>query len=92
MEFTLNAATQTVVLVGSSSELMTWEAGDQVYTNSLKGTPNPPNVSVYRSQVVWDFDVTATTEQEDVLAYSNLAKPAKLALENGRARVARSDL
>jgi len=78
-DFTLDAATQTVILVGSSSQITTWEAGDQVYTNSLKGTPNPPGTSLFRSQVVWNFDINSSTQLEDVIAYSNLAKPAKVA-------------
>jgi len=78
VDFTLAADTRTVVLTGSSSELTSWASGDLVYTNSLAGTPNPPNVSEYRSSVIWNFDITATTELEDVIALKDLAKPVKV--------------
>jgi hypothetical protein len=78
VDFSLSADTRTVVLTGSSSELTSWASGDLVYTNSLAGTPNPPNVSEYRSQVVWNFDINATTQLEDVIAFKDLSKPVKV--------------
>lgn len=78
-DFTLTESTQTLVLVGTSSLLTTWAPGDNVYTNSLKGTPTPPGSSEYHSSAIWNFDITSGPQLEDQIAFSNEAKPAKVA-------------
>jgi hypothetical protein len=72
--YSLTTATSTIVFAGTSSELSTWSPGDRVYTNSLDGGPNPPGVSLFRSQVTsvpFGF-----LTNEDYIAFADRAEPA----------------
>jgi hypothetical protein len=74
-DFDLTSPTDSILLIGRAGELTTWQIGDQVYTNSLAGTPNPPGVSLFRSAVGIDGGFS-----EDVIAFADLAQPATVAM------------
>jgi hypothetical protein len=63
-----------VVLRGRSSELQAWQPGQEVFTNSLDGTPNPPGATLFRSSVN-HFPLGFLTN-EDVITFENRATPA----------------
>ncbi len=78
VDFALDAATRTLVLTGTSSEVTTWASGDLIYPVSAPGTPLPPNVSEYQSAVVWNFDITMPNRFVDAIANSDPSVPAKI--------------
>jgi hypothetical protein len=77
-DFDLTSPTDSILLTGSAVELTTWQSGDQVYTNSLAGTPNPPGATLFRS-AVGSIDGGFLTA-EDVIAFADLSEPALVAL------------
>jgi hypothetical protein len=77
-DFDLTSPTDSILLTGSAAELTTWQSGDQVYTNSLAGTPNPPGATLFRS-AVGSIDGGFLTA-EDVIAFADLSEPALVAL------------
>jgi hypothetical protein len=75
-DFLLGTPTTTLILSGVSSALTGWEAGDQVFTNSLGGTPNPPGSSLFRSTVS-NFPIGFLTN-EDFIAFADRTQPASV--------------
>ena len=73
-DFVLAASTDALVLTGSASVLTRWDVGDDVHTNSLGGTPNPPGTSLFRSSVT--TPPFAFLTNEDVIAYADVTRPA----------------
>jgi len=63
-----------LVLHGVSPELTVWRPGQQVFTNSLEGTPNPPNTTLFRTSV--NNHPLSFLTNEDVIAFEDLATPA----------------
>jgi hypothetical protein len=70
VDLTFATPESVVVLQGTSPALTAWETGQEVYTNSLAGTPNPSGVTLFRSSV-WHLTIG-----EDVIAFSDLSVPA----------------
>ena len=66
----------SVELSGYSDALLWWRANQEVFTNSLEGTPNPPNATLFRSSVN-HFPLGYLTN-EDVISFEKLATPAVL--------------
>lgn len=70
----IDPPTTTLTLSGWSAAVRHWLPGQSVHTNSLEGTPNPPNTTLYRSSVN-HFPLGFLTN-EDVIAFEDLAAPA----------------
>ena len=74
VDYTLTTPQSVVVLQGASPALTAWVAGQQVFTNSLAGTPNPPGSTLYRSSV--SHVPFGFLTNEDVIAFADLSVPA----------------
>jgi hypothetical protein len=72
----LATPTTTVRLTGYHRALRDWQPRDEVYTNSLGGTPNPAGSTLFRSAVS-HFPMGFLTN-EDVIAFADVAAPAVL--------------
>ena len=73
-DYSVFMPTTVLTLTGTSPQLTSWSIGDRVYTNSLFGTPNPANVSLFRtsvSSIPHGFLVN-----EDYVAFVDPTKPA----------------
>jgi hypothetical protein len=68
-DFNLATATTKLSLAGTSSNLLAWQAGDRVATNTLAGLGNPPGASFFRSSVL-NFPLGFLTN-EDAIAYGS---------------------
>jgi hypothetical protein len=66
-DFNLAAATTSLKLTGTNTNLLAWKAGDRVATNTLAGLGNPPGASFFRSSVS-NFPIGFLTN-EDAIAY-----------------------
>jgi len=86
-DFLLETPTTALMLSGVSSALTGWEAGDQVFTNSLGGTPNPPGISLFRSGVL-NLPFTFLTN-EDFIASADLTQPATVQILTAEIRLQR---
>lgn len=75
-DFNLAAPTTTLTLSGTDLRLMAWDAGNRVFTNSLAGTGNPDNISLFRSAVN-NFPLGFLTN-EDYIAFADDAQPATI--------------
>jgi hypothetical protein len=73
-DFLLNAPVHTLILTGNSSILQGWEIGDDVFTNSLGGTPNPPGSSLFRTSVT--SRPFGFLTNEDFIAFADNTQPA----------------
>jgi hypothetical protein len=74
-DYSFETAREVISLRGQNPALWSWRPGDHVHTNSLAGTENPPNSSLYRSAVN-DLPMGGFLENEDTIAFANLARPA----------------
>ncbi len=86
-DFLLGTPTTGLILSGVSFALNGWEAGDQVFTNSLGGTPNPPGTSLFRS-AVGNFPRSFLTN-EDFIAFADRTQPATVQILTAEIRVHR---
>jgi hypothetical protein len=66
-DFNLATATTKLTLRGTNVNLLAWNAGDRVATNTLAGLGNPPGGSFFRSQVT-NFPLGFLTN-EDAIAF-----------------------
>jgi hypothetical protein len=66
-DFNLAAATTKLTLIGTNSNLLAWNAGHRVATNTLAGLGNPPGSSFFRCSVT-NFPIGFLTN-EDAIAY-----------------------
>jgi FIMAH domain-containing protein len=66
-DFNLATATTKLTLSGINSNLLAWDAGDRVATNTLAGLGNPPGSTFFRSSVL-NFPSGFLTN-EDAIAY-----------------------
>ena len=73
-DYSLTSPTTTLTLTGSSAQLASWSAGDRVHTNSLFGTPNPPNSTLYRTSV--SSVPHGFLTNEDYVAFADPTRPA----------------
>jgi len=71
-DFSLSTSNTAITLTGTSSRLLAWEAGDNVFTNSLAGTGNPDGISLFRSAVN-SFPLTFLSN-EDTIAFADLSQ------------------
>jgi hypothetical protein len=65
-----------ITLTGTSPSLLSWRPGQDVYTNSLDGAPNPPGSTLFRTSVT-HFPM-GFLDNEDVVAFEDLSTPAVL--------------
>jgi hypothetical protein len=86
-DYNLTGPQTEVVLSGQSGVLVGWEIDDRVYTNSLAGTPNPPNTTLFRSGVS-GIPVEFLTN-EDVIAFSDLSQPTAVEVLTDQVRLER---
>lgn len=75
-DYSVFVPTTVLTLTGTAPPLTSWSVGDRVYTNSLFGTPNPTDVSLFRtsvSSVPHGFLIN-----EDYVAFVDPTKPVML--------------
>lgn len=74
-DYSLATPTTTLTLTGTSALLRSWSAGHRVFTNSLFGTPNPPNSTLFRTSVL-STPFTTFLTNEDYVAFAVATTPA----------------
>jgi hypothetical protein len=73
-DFNLQTPTTTLKLTGYHRALHGWMPGDEVHTNSLRGTPNPPGSTLFRSGI--SHFPMGFLNNEDTIAFADLTRPA----------------
>ena len=73
-DYSLTSPATTLTLTGTSAQLASWNAGDRVFTNSLFGTPNPQNTTLFRTSVL-SVPFSPLTN-EDYVAFADPTMPA----------------